>query len=605
MADRSEIDEVRARTDIVSVIERYVTLKRAGRRFRGLCPFHGEKTPSFNVDPEAGYFKCFGCGEGGDVFQFVQKIENLTFPEALERLALAAGITLAPKYGKENAGQPNEPSLKERLLKINEAAQRYFAELFQSTQPGQIYARERGLHSDTIRSFQIGYSSEAWDGLSRYLRSQRLSLDDAEAAGLVVKNDDGSWRDRMRGRLVFPIHDVHGRPVAFGGRYIGEAAPNIPKYWNSPETDLFMKRNTLYGLGKARRAIAAQGYAIVVEGYMDVVTAHQHGFENTVASLGTSLTEEHARTLAPLARKVLLAFDADSAGLKAAFRAAEIFEARDMDVRVIDFPPGDDPDSLLRAGRRGELTQRIDAAVPVLEYQLRLMVRGVAAGEQPDLVELFRQLIPVLAKARNDVELDRYVRLVARYHPAFSRGSAAAEDRIRQDVVFYSREKAQAAGNLASPQPVTLSQAKRYDATAIAERHLIRALVNEDVTLAQKVAKNISADDFETEELRSLAKLLLDRAAEFGISSLALSHGSLQNEALQALLSDIVMRDMEPLTESMIEGEIDHLKTRSVMREQLALRDRINSGAATPQDFERFHQLQRAVRGGGRPPQAN
>jgi len=236
---------------------------------------------------------------------------------------------------------------------------------------------------------------------------------------------------------------------------------------------------------------------------------------------------------------------------------------------------------------------------------LRLMVRGVSAGEQQDLVELFRQLIPVLAKARNDVELDRYVRLVARYHPAFSRGSAAAEDRIRQDVVFYSREKTQAAGNLASPAPVTLSQGKRYDATAIAERHLIRALVNDDVTLAQKVAKNISADDFETEAVRSLVKLLLDRAAEFGISSLAQSHGSIQNADLQALLSDIVMRDIEPLTESMIEGEIDHLKTRSVMREQLALRDRINSGSATPQDFERFHELQRAVRGGGRPSQAN
>lgn len=595
MADRNEIDEIRRRIDIVSVIEQHVTLKRAGRRFRGLCPFHGEKTPSFNVDPEAGYFKCFGCGEGGDVFKFVQKIENLTFPEAVERLALLAGITLAPWQGSGASHQ--EPGLRDRLLQVNDIAQRYYSELLTRSQQGQAYVRERALLPETIQAFHIGYAPDSWDGFAQYLRRQRVSIDDAETAGLIARYEDGAPRDRMRSRLIFPIHDVHGRPVAFGGRLIGETGPGKPKYWNSPETDVFVKRNTLYGLWRARRAIAAQGYALIMEGYMDVVTAHQNGFENAVAALGTSLTEEHAKILAPLASKVLLAFDADSAGLKAAFRAAEIFGAREMDVRVIDFPPGDDPDSLLRSGRRGELTQRIDAAVPVLEYQLRLMIRSASAGEGASNIELFRQLIPLLANARNDVELDRYVRLVARHHPAFRRGSAAAEDRIRQDVVAYSREKQQAGGNLPAARPVTLAQDHRFDATVRAERSLIRALVGEDQTLASRVAQSIQADDFETEEYRALAAMLLVGEGDNGFGVQRRTSLATESDGLQALLSDIVMSDDEPLSDSLIDGEIQHLKMRTVMRERLALKARIDSGLATSQDYLRFHELQRATRG--------
>jgi len=372
MADRSDIDEVRTRTDLVSVVERYVTLKRAGRQLKGLCPFHQEKTPSFVVSPEIGYWKCFGsCGEGGDVFKFVQKIENLTFPEALERLALQSGVTLTRRAPRAESGgtggdvpAPSEAGQKDRLRYINGLALRFYRDVLARSPMARDYLQDRGIAHAAQESFQLGFAADEWDGLCRFLTRSGISLADAEKAGLVTVGERGAF-DKMRGRLVFPILDVHERPIAFGGRLVGEAKPNQPKYWNSPETPLFSKGKEMYGLWRARKAIAAKGEAVVVEGYTDVIACHQAGFENVVATLGTSLTEEHVQTLARLASVVLLAFDADSAGLKAASRAAQIFEAQEVDVRVLDMPEGEDPDSLLKLGKRRVFEQAMENALPL------------------------------------------------------------------------------------------------------------------------------------------------------------------------------------------------------------------------------------------------
>ncbi|MDQ2798689.1 MAG: DNA primase, partial [Armatimonadota bacterium] len=398
MADRSDIDTVRTRTDLVSVIERYVTLKRAGKNLVGLCPFHQEKTPSFQVNPSLGVWKCFGqCNEGGDVFKFVQKIENLSFLEALERLALQAGVTLsrqggggrreASASGTEQGG--SDVGERERLYRINALALRYFREMLQRAPMAQEYVQGRGLAHDVQERFALGFAPDVWEGLSQFLVQKGASLADAETAGLVAKNQRGGTYDRLRGRLVFPIFDAQERPIAFGGRLIAEGQPGQPKYWNSPETPVFSKSRTLYGLHHARKAIAAQEQAIIVEGYTDVVAAHQAGFENVVATLGTSLTEDHVPILARLANRVLLAFDADTAGLKAASRAAQIFEAQDVDVRVLDLPPGDDPDSLLRAGKRREFERAIEDALPLTEYRLKRLIRTSALETERDRVALF------------------------------------------------------------------------------------------------------------------------------------------------------------------------------------------------------------------------
>ncbi|MBV9849213.1 MAG: DNA primase [Armatimonadetes bacterium] len=421
MADRSDIDEVRRRTDLVSVVEKYVTLKRAGKGLTGLCPFHQEKTPSFHVSPEIGRWKCFGqCNESGDVFKFVQKIENLTFPEALERLALHAGVTLTrpapPGLGAGGAARPAGDE-RERLYRINALALRFYRGILAKTPPALEYLRGRGIAHAAAEAFALGYAPDAWDMLAAHLARQGVDLADAERAGLVGKSERGSHFDKMRGRLVFPIFDVQDRPIAFGGRLLGTAGPGAPKYWNSPETPVFSKSRTLYGLGRARKAIASEGRAVVVEGYTDVVAAHQAGFENVVATLGTALTEEHVKILARLAPVVLLAFDADSAGLKAAFRAAEIFEAQDVEVRVLGLPEGEDPDSLLHAGRRSDFERAMDEAMPLVQYRLERLIRKSDTGTEGGRLALFKKALPVLASVPSVIEREQYVKRLAPYHP--------------------------------------------------------------------------------------------------------------------------------------------------------------------------------------------
>ena len=520
MADRSDIDEVRTRTDLVSVVERYVTLKRAGRQLKGLCPFHQEKTPSFVVSPEIGYWKCFGsCGEGGDVFKFVQKIENLTFPEALERLALQAGVTLtnrtprASPAGTGEAAAPSEAGSKDRLRYINGLALRFYREVLARSPVARDYLQERGLAHAAQESFQLGFVADEWDGLCRFLTRNGVSLADAEKAGLVTVGERGAY-DKMRGRLVFPILDVHERPIAFGGRLIGEAKPNQPKYWNSPETPLFSKGKEMYGLWRARKAIAAQERAVVVEGYTDVIACHQAGFENVVATLGTSLTEEHVQTLARLASVVLLAFDADSAGLKAAGRAAQIFEAQEVDVRVLDMPEGEDPDSLLKAGKRRVFEEAMETALPLTEYRIRRLIRKGPAETERDRVALFNKARPIVASVSSILEREQYVKLLAPYHPYYSSGAAFAEEHIRQDIASHL------AGQSAGPSGPAPYAPRRQSypalpppsgggATEKAERHLLCGLVSDDPALAGLALSELTPAEFVTEGARALGRLPL------------------------------------------------------------------------------------------------
>ncbi len=298
------------------------------------------------------------------------------------------------------------------------------------------YLQERGLAHAAQEDFSLGFAADEWDGLSRFLTQKGVSLADAEKAGLVTIGERGTF-DKLRGRLVFPIFDVQERPIAFGGRLIAEARPGQPKYWNSPETPVFSKSKTLYGLSRARKAIAAREQAVVVEGYTDVIACHQAGFENVVATLGTSLTEEHVQILARLASVVLLAFDADSAGLKAAGRAAQIFEAQEVEVRVLDLPEGEDPDSLLRAGKRRVFEQAMEDALPLTEYRIKRLIRKGPTETERDRVALFRKALPILAAVPSMVEREQYVKLLAPYHPQYGAGAAFAEEHIRQDVAGH------------------------------------------------------------------------------------------------------------------------------------------------------------------------
>ncbi len=621
MADRSDIDEVRTRIDLVSVIERYVTLKRTGGKLKGLCPFHQEKTPSFTVSPDIGRWYCFGsCAEGGDVFKFVQKIENLSFPEALERLALQANVTLTsrgPRGGESASGDGggsvrSEAGEKDRIYKINALALRFYREVLGRSLVARSYLQERGLVHDAQENFALGFAADEWDGLCRFLTQKGVALADAEKAGLVTIGERGTF-DKLRGRLIFPIFDVQERPIAFGGRLIAEARPGQPKYWNSPETPVFSKSRTLYGLWRARKAIAAREQAIVVEGYTDVIACHQAGFENVVATLGTSLTEEHVQTLARLASVVLLAFDADSAGLKAASRATQIFEAQEVEVRVLDLPEGEDPDSLLRSGKRLVFEDAIQNALPLTEYRIKRLIRKGPAETDRDRVALFRKALPILAAVPSVLEREQYVKMLAPFHPHYGAGAAFAEEHIRQDVAGHlaGQPNIQNGGQNAygsnARRPAPLPQPPPGGgATEQAERHLLRAMVSDDPALAAPALELVTPEDFVSEKARTLAEFLQQQ--QRGGQSLepkAVLAALGQDDSRADLLADLLMNSGdEPLLPEALAGEIDHLKDRAKEQTLAALKQQIASGTADTETLRQFARLQSELRGTPKSPVA-
>jgi DNA primase len=440
-------DEVKDRLDIVEVIQPYVPLKKAGRNFKGLCPFHAEKTPSFVVFPHTGTWHCFGaCGTGGDVFTFVMKQENLDFGEALQTLAQRAGVELKPP-------SPQAAAAEQRLtllVEINQTAANYFHHLLLNSDEAaraRSYLDERGLNRETIDSFQVGYALDSWDGLLNYLVSKGYTLGDAAEVGLVIEREDKSgFYDRFRGRVVFSIRDHRGRTVGFGGRVLGD---DVPKYVNSPQSPLFDKSSTLFGLDQAKQGIRIAGEAVIVEGYMDVLMAHQHGLSNVVAQMGTALTEAQLRLLKRYTQRFILALDSDVAGDQATLRGLDVarqvvdrtvvpvptprglirFEERlAADIRIATLPPGYDPDEVIREDE-SRWKRLIEQAKPVMDYYFQALTAGLDLSEARGKTEAVRALGPLIAGMGDRVQRAHYLQQLARMVQVDER---ALWDQIRQ-----------------------------------------------------------------------------------------------------------------------------------------------------------------------------
>ncbi len=440
IVDDQEKEAIRQRTDIVELISAYTPLKKTGSRWKGLCPFHNERTPSFTVDPERGRWVCFGaCGTGGDIFTFLEKAENLTFFEAAERLAARAGITLSRKGATpaEREASDRTRTERDRVLNANALAARFYQQVLKRAPLAFEYAHQkRKLTHQTLEDFGVGFAPEEWEALSRYLVAQGVHLEDAERAGLVTRRGDGSAYDRFRARLIFPIVDVQERVVAFGGRIL-QPAENAPKYLNSPETPVFSKSKTLYALNRARKTIAEKDQAVIVEGYMDVVACHQAGFTNVIATLGTSLTDEHVRLLGRYTKNVVLSFDADDAGIRAALRSAELFAAagaNGFSLKVLNLPDGEDPDSLVTAGNVGAFKRAIDEATSVPEFHLQALARKHDVRNTNGREQYMREALGVIAEVRSSMEQDRLIQKIARYHPSWERGSVHVEESLRGEL---------------------------------------------------------------------------------------------------------------------------------------------------------------------------
>lgn len=539
-------NEIRSRLNILDVVSEYVSIKRAGKNLKGLCPFHSEKTPSFTVSEDYQFWHCFGCGERGDVFSFIMKIENLTFAETLERLAKRTGVDLQPVKGLP-------VSRKESLAKINSLSAAFYAAALKSSQLASQYLESRGIARETSRQFGLGYATPDWDALLQNLTKSRVSSSDAVEAGLLVKNDKtGSLYDKFRNRIIYPIYDIQERVIGFGGRAISD---EMPKYMNSPETPLFNKSKTLYGLNFANKIISETGFVIIVEGYMDVITAHQAGFTNCVATLGTALTLDHINILKRKTNKVVLGYDADSAGMKAALKGAAMFAEAECDVRIIRLPKGDDPDSIIRSGHSAEFDAAIKNALPITDYRLASLIDNHDSTTPAGRAALLKEAARIIADVDSFTERERYIKELVTYHPNLDIGNTKAQNQIRADIEAVARRKQ----NTAVKGTADRTAISITSALETAENIVLRvtAIGGEGVQLA---LESLTPEDFSQDACKSAAEVIfVKRVENQNISLPDLLEG--MDEQTSQFLSGLVMRDDgPPVTEKVLQDCIARIK---------------------------------------------
>lgn len=423
------IDDVKEKLDIVQVVSSYINLQKAGRNFKASCPFHTEKQPSFYVFPERQSWHCFGaCNTGGDIFSFVMKKENVDFAEALRILAEKAGVTLVPKGVK----QETEGRERERLHQINEAAAQYYHHLLltaPAAATARAYIEKRGLTGETVRSFQIGYSPDGWEVLKQYMMDKGYTEKELLTAGLLVAREAGGSYDRFRGRLMFPIRDFQGRATGLGARALDDS---LPKYINSPQTAVFDKSSILYGIDRAKSAIREKNLAVIVEGYMDVIMAHQYGENNVVASMGIALTDRQISILKRLTRNLALALDADAAGEEATLRVAaegamatdvtpvptwsgmvRYENALDAEVRVVVLPSGRDPDEVILEDKK-QWQELVAKAPPILDYAIEAVAARTDLSKAREKSAAADRLLPIISDIKEPVRQAHYMQKLAR-----------------------------------------------------------------------------------------------------------------------------------------------------------------------------------------------
>lgn len=504
------LDEIRDRVDIVDVIADYVPLRRSGKNFVGLCPFHRERTPSFTVAPDKQMFYCFGCQTGGDVFAFLMKREGWSFPEAAAELARRAGVAL-PQRADHSSGD-RDAAERERLRSVLELAAAFFRQALRSPAGAgaRHYLAARGIDESLGERYGLGYAPDRWDALLESLRRRGIAPEHLEAAGLVQRRATGGYYDRFRHRVMFPIRDPRGRVVGFAGRSLGD---DPPKYLNSPETVLFRKRRLWFGLDLARPRIRDTGRVVVVEGYMDVMAVDRAGIGYAaVASLGTSLSREQAALLARYATEVILAYDGDEAGRAATLRAGELLEEAGLEVRVAQLPAGRDPDELFRTGGADALRHHLDTAVPLVEYRFARLMEEVDTTSVQGRARAVVTLIPWLARVGNPVAREEYVR---RYAAALGVDEAALWRQLRRAVrpthpAARPGTPSGASGNNAQANRHTnrrVPVAEVSSAVARAERGLLSLCLQYPECL-DVVAARLDADDWSIPAHRALFGIL-------------------------------------------------------------------------------------------------
>lgn len=530
------IDDLRRQADIVRVVGDYVTLKKKGTNWMACCPFHQEKTPSFSVNPSKNIFYCFGCSKGGSVFNFVMELEGVSFPESVRIVAEKAGVPL-PELVEDKRFEAKRKEADE-VIELNgwalEFWERQLGEGHAEARAAREYVEGRGIVEETVKTFRLGYAPNSWDALGNYLKSKGATIGQIERSGLVVKKEQGGYYDRFRGRLIFPVTDAHGRPVAFGARAM--RPDDEPKYLNSPETAAYTKGRHLFGLSVTREEIRRKKFAILVEGYLDLIAPFQHGVRNVVASLGTSLTNEQAKLLNRFARKVVVNYDGDRAGINAAKRAIEVLLPEDFEVKVLVLPEGADPDEFVRAHGADEYNQRRGEAAPHMQFVLEQAMRDRNLHNPPEKSEAVAEVLPFVRAVRNNIQKREYFDIMM--------DALRVEDlSLRQDL--WKTVSARDPQTAASADEIKKKFARAaVGAPTVAEKRLLELLLH-DADLRGYVLPQLHESDYEGLATAAVFEALRRAAAEgreVGFDSLNESMGS---DPAQAFLPELWMYEPE------------------------------------------------------------
>ncbi len=541
------IDEVRQTNDIVDIISQYVHLKRSGRNFFGLCPFHNEKSPSFSVSPDKQIFHCFGCGVGGNVFTFLTKIEGINFIEAVQTLAERSNIQLPTL---ENRGDSLKEELKAKVYKVNEFAANYYHENLYKPESkiAQEYIKKRKLTNETLKSFQIGFSGK-FDELYNALKKQGFEEREILESGLVNKNDNGKYIDRYRNRLMFPICDVRGRVIAFGGRVLDDSKP---KYINSPENIVYSKGRHLFGLNVAKKSDVKK--ILIVEGYMDVISLHQRGVKNVVASLGTAMTQQQGWLLRKSSEQIILSFDSDEAGLSAKMRALDILQNMGCDIRILQMEGAKDPDEYIIKYGSARFQSLIEKALSVVEFKVKILKRNLDLNNTNDKIKFLNEIAKLISKIDNTIEKEVYIERIAKSYNI-------SKEAIYAEVNKLSYATAKGQKILEKSKPVIshkkVEKNKVSEAIVKKENTILSLLLMGDLNVFQIIKQNIKVEDFKDSLNQQIAKKLYEEF-EKGNSNINGILDNLeeeeQNRITMIMADDYEIKDVEKAIDDIIQS---------------------------------------------------
>ncbi|MBO5141660.1 MAG: DNA primase [Clostridia bacterium] len=574
------IDEVKSANDIVDVVSQYVNLKRQGTTYFGPCPFHREKTPSFAVTPDKQIYHCFGCGEGGNVVRFIMRVENISFKEAIEFLAERAKITLPTTDYKLDGISDEEFKMREyhknQMYEINKEAGRFFYNNIEKSNQAKEYITKRKLAIGTVRKFGLGFALDD-NGLYKFLKDKGFKEEDMLATGLIGKTDKGYFYDKFKNRLMFPIFDVRGRVVAFGGRALASheelKAQHIPKYVNSPENLIYTKGRHLYGLNLAKKTSEKMKRILVVEGYMDVISPHQFGTTNVVASLGTALTEAQGKLLRQYAEEVVLSYDSDAAGQKAIARGIEIMQSLGVMVKVLQMEGAKDPDEFVLKYGPERFEKLINNSLSAVEYKIKMLKQEFNLQDTTDKIKFLNKMAEVLSKVENNIERDIYVEKL-------SKEVGVGKEAIQAEVEkFLFKDSSKAVNKFVLPVTGEKTKNKTVDKSDL-EEMIIYLLTSKDKSIYEKVKKITFVEDFKIPTNQKILASLYDIYESGNISSVDLTTICSTDDEFNTMTRIMMRKNVEDNFNKIAEDVLKNFEMRKLESKKKELIELIQSASS-------------------------